>query len=137
MSYLTPEQRRQLKLLDTFETLRSRVTELEADVKAGLQISGSFFEALKPLKLQTINVTNPGQHVTDLIQRIKVLEEMLDTFAAEELIAEYSDTAHLACEKLQDHNRCTWCDSPNYYNLEVTMGDIRRAAKLLKGRHDN
>lgn len=40
------------------------------------EISGSFFEALKPLKLQSINVANPGQHVTELIAALDaVLKE--------------------------------------------------------------
>lgn len=46
-----------------------RVTEeLKADVEVGLEVSGSFFEALKPLHLDSIYVSNPGRHVTELIR---------------------------------------------------------------------
>ena len=50
--------------------LQARVKELEAQVEVGLQISGSFFEALKPLKLEQININNPGAHVTELTQKL-------------------------------------------------------------------
>lgn len=51
---------------------QEQIERLRGDVEAGLQISGSFFEALKPLKLAAINVANPGQHVTDLVTDLRL-----------------------------------------------------------------
>lgn len=47
--------------------------DYKAEVEVGLQLTGSFFEALKPLNLTAINVTNPGRHVSDLIENSKKL----------------------------------------------------------------
>lgn len=59
------------------DDLRREVERLQEDVEAGLQISGLFFEALKPLNLQAINVQNPGVHVTSLITEIATLKDKL------------------------------------------------------------
>lgn len=49
------------------------LAEAQAQIEVGLQISGSFFEALKPLKLTHIYVENPGLHVTALIAELAKL----------------------------------------------------------------
>ena len=54
--------------------LIGEVGRLKGEVEAGLQISGSFFEALKPLNLQAINTQNPGVHVTEIIQKLAQAE---------------------------------------------------------------
>lgn len=50
--------------------LEALLRERDGQIEVGLQMSGSFFEALKPLGLTEINVANPGQHVTDLIAQL-------------------------------------------------------------------
>lgn len=52
------------------DQLRAEVARLTEDREIGLQLTGSFFEALKPLKLPAINVQNPGCHVTDVIAQL-------------------------------------------------------------------
>lgn len=52
--------------------------QLKKEVEIGVQLTGSFFEALKPLNLTGIYVENPGQHITDLIQQLAAMEKELD-----------------------------------------------------------
>jgi hypothetical protein len=52
--------------------LLDEIARLAESVEIGLQLSGSFFEALKALSLPAINVANPGVHVTDLIDDLEV-----------------------------------------------------------------
>jgi DNA repair exonuclease SbcCD ATPase subunit len=66
-------ERDQQRLAERDATIASLKEELEI----GLQLTGSFFEALKPLKLSAIHVQNPGQHITDLIARVTELEAAL------------------------------------------------------------
>lgn len=54
-------------LISKVEQLQRERDELKEQVKVGLQIAASFFEALKPLNLKGINVADPGTHVTALI----------------------------------------------------------------------
>lgn len=64
--------------VQTENELRTEVKHLKAEVATGLDIAGSFFQALKPLNLPRIYVNNPGKHVTDLIEecyRLRVLLE--------------------------------------------------------------
>lgn len=63
--------------------LEQRLREVEAQVDVGHQLIGSFFEALKPLNLTHINVSNPGHHVTDLIQRLREVEGAVKSRDAE------------------------------------------------------
>lgn len=53
--------------------LQEQVKGLEESVKVGLDISGSFFAALKPLNLTSINLLDPGTHVTTLVQQLATL----------------------------------------------------------------
>ena len=59
--------------------LKADNARLEDENECGLNISGSFFEALKLLKLQSINVNDPGQHVADLITECKRLKHTVET----------------------------------------------------------
>lgn len=74
----------------------AELSKAYAEIEVGLQISGSFFEALKPLNLQTINVANPGQHVSDLIAEIARLRAQLAVAEQQAKNAE-----HL-CDKLTE-----------------------------------
>lgn len=57
------------------QRLRVQIEKLREDVDAGLAISGSFFEALKPLNLTHINVANPGVHVTEVLRQLTQAQE--------------------------------------------------------------
>jgi uncharacterized low-complexity protein len=46
--------------------LTQQLDAARADIEAGLQLSGSFFAALKPI-LTHVDVQNPGRHITELI----------------------------------------------------------------------
>ncbi len=48
-----------------------------ADLEAAHEITGSFWEALKPLHLREINVADPGSHVTALIHERDALKARL------------------------------------------------------------
>lgn len=41
------------------------------------QIGDSFWDAIKPLKLDAINVENPGAHVTEIIDELKAAGEII------------------------------------------------------------
>lgn len=76
--------------------------ELREEVEAGLQVSGSFFEALKPLNLAMIDVTNPGSHVTELIRERDKLKIKTANSLANNLCPDHRDKQQgkpcLACE---------------------------------------
>lgn len=67
------------KLVSERDNLRREVERLKEEVDVGLSISGSFFEALKPLNLAMINVADPGSHVTELITEIAALKAAIDS----------------------------------------------------------
>ena len=52
------------------EDVDAALAELREQVQVGEQLTGSFFEALKPLNLQAIYVQNPGIHITELITQL-------------------------------------------------------------------
>lgn len=56
------------------ETVTRERDDYKGQMDVGLQLTGSFFEALKPLKLTAIHVENPGRHVTDLIHQRDTLQ---------------------------------------------------------------
>jgi len=98
----------------------AEIERLKEDVEVGLNISGSFFEALKPLQLKTINVSNPGQHVTDLIAEIARLRSRLAEAEGMRDKAEWrqghkfvwADSGLVSKEyKCCDDERHTWDDS--------------------------
>lgn len=62
------------RLQATLAASQQQVKVLREQVKVGDAISGSFFEALKPLRLASIHVQDPGQHVTDLIATLTARE---------------------------------------------------------------
>lgn len=62
------------------EQAHARVRE---DLKVADAISGSFFEALKPLKLPAVDVRNPGRHVTELIDENTALRLELEVLKRE------------------------------------------------------
>ncbi len=47
--------------------------KLSEDMEVGLQISGSFFSALRPI-LTYVDVQNPGRHITELIAKLAAAE---------------------------------------------------------------
>ena len=58
--------------------LQQRVAQLRESEKAAEQLLGSFFEALKPLKLTALNVQDPGQHVRDLVTAHTTLRGLVE-----------------------------------------------------------
>lgn len=64
-------------LIDEKRRLECKLEQANAQIEAGHKISGSFFEALKPLNLPAIDVANPGRHVSDLIKQLEQAREAL------------------------------------------------------------
>lgn len=69
------------------------IERLKEEVEVGLQLNGSFFEALKPLHLSSINVVNPGQHITDLISQLQQAQERVRAYNkyAESCLSQHND----------------------------------------------
>lgn len=65
------------------EAVAAALRARDEQIEVGHQISGSFFEALKPLQLSAINVANPGQHVTDLIAELAAMRAKVEEQARE------------------------------------------------------
>jgi len=89
-------------------TLAEQAREIEtlkADLQVAHDIGDSFWLAIKPLNLQRINVSNPGAHVTELIQEIErlttALNEKLDTAVA----ADFETLSTLMTEKNMEIER--------------------------------
>ncbi len=55
---------------------------IKEELEVSLQLTGSFFEALKPLSLSSIHVQNPGQHITDLIAQLAEAQARIATLEA-------------------------------------------------------
>ena len=75
---LLHERHRRLLVARIATALRARTAERDAareQLQVSREISGTFWEALKPLNLTAINVANPGRHVTDLLQERDRLAE--------------------------------------------------------------
>ena len=79
--HLEEQQREYVKCAETIQLLKEQLatmTEERGDYKdqmdVGLQLTGSFFEALKPLKFTAIHVQDPGRHITDLIDQLRTAQ---------------------------------------------------------------
>src|SRR4026208_1575897 len=84
----------------------------EEENEEGHKLLGSFFEALKPLNLQAINVENPGSHVTNLITERDIAQSEVARLQAEIAAAkaELDDTVPRS-----RYDACTkdWMDAKN------------------------
>jgi predicted RNase H-like nuclease (RuvC/YqgF family) len=59
------------------------IERLKADLQCAHDIGDSFWAAIKPLKLQQLNVSNPGWHVTELIrERDRIAQATWEAAAA-------------------------------------------------------
>ena len=74
--------------------LKTAKEQAETQLAVAEAIDGTFWEALKRLKLKNINVTNPGQHVADVIDRAEQAEADLVTLR--EQLAQREDAAFRA-----------------------------------------
>ena len=66
-----------LGLRKCLELQRDTIARLEQELEVTNQIGDSFWEALKALDLKEIQVSNPGRHVTGVIQRAEAAEARL------------------------------------------------------------
>ena len=79
------------------------LSERDEQIEVGHQLTGSFFEALKPLNLAHVNVANPGQHVTDLIQQLRERErELAGERHSYEVIHGMMESAEQEVERLRE-----------------------------------
>ena len=68
---------------ETMTAYQQEIERLKADLQVAHDIGDSFWAAIKPLNLRRINVSNPGAHVTELIQEIKRLRDRTEEQASE------------------------------------------------------
>ena len=79
------------------------LSERDEQIEVGHQLTGSFFEALKPLNLAHVNVANPGKHVTDLIQQLRERErELAGERHSYEVIHGMMESAEQEVERLRE-----------------------------------
>lgn len=63
--------------VDAYNALRAALAALREDLEVARQIGDSFWLALKRLELPAIDVTNPGRHVSDLVDERDALRAQL------------------------------------------------------------
>lgn len=76
---LKAEREKFAKMIVYVEQVEKQLAGCKEDLRVTQEIGDSFWAALKPLNLQAIYVTNPGLHVTELIEENDRLRKQLLT----------------------------------------------------------
>jgi hypothetical protein len=137
-SYITMRQQARRKILDhdadQRDLLRQRDEEiagLKQDVEIGLQISGSFFSALKPV-LTSVDVQNPGRHITDLITQLAATQQHLEaqqtsTYQAVEREHEAKQQLTASQQRVKELERINFDHELNRPILEARCAELEKA----------
>lgn len=102
--------------------LLKSLTALEeawADLEMAQQIGDTFWEAVKPLKLQAINVANPGSHVSDLIlERDSAIMEGM-------ALAQEKDGLQVEIERLREQIALLQTPNPKDHEIAALTAKVQ------------